>query len=111
MKCIIYDYSKNNFRLYRDDGLTVLKNNSRPQSEQVKKTNQKIFKEHGLDNIIQCNMKIINRSDVTLVTYKAYTKPSNKIKCIHKFSNYPPSMIRHIALSTESRSFTLSYNE
>ena len=30
-------YNKNNFRLYRDDGLAVLKNKSGSQSEQVKK--------------------------------------------------------------------------
>ena len=53
-------YSKNNFGLYRDDELAVLKNKSGPQSEQVKKSIQKVFKEQRLDSIIQCNMKIIN---------------------------------------------------
>ena len=52
-------YNNNNFGLYRDDGLAVLKNKRGPQSEQVKKIIQKIFKEHGLDIIIQCNMKIV----------------------------------------------------
>ena len=36
-------YNKNDFGLYRDDGLAVLKNKSGPQSEQVKKNIQKIF--------------------------------------------------------------------
>ena len=58
-------YSKNHFGLYRDDGLAVLKNKSGPQSEQVKKNIQKIFKEHGLDIIIQCNMKVVNYLDLT----------------------------------------------
>ena len=40
-------YNKNDYGLYRDDGLAVLKNKSAPQSEQVKKNIQKIFKEHG----------------------------------------------------------------
>ena len=53
-------YNKNDFGLYQDYGLTVLKNKSGPQSEQVKKNIQKIFKEHGLDIIIQCNMKVVN---------------------------------------------------
>ena len=53
-------YNKNDFGLYQDDGLAVLKNKSGPQSEQVKKNIQKIFKEHGLDIIIQCNMKVVN---------------------------------------------------
>ena len=73
-----------------ENGLAVLKNKSGPQSEQVKKNIQKIFKEHELDIIIQCNMKIVYYLDVTFNlndrTYKPYTKPNNKIKYIHKNS-------------------------
>ena len=43
-----------------DNVLAVLKNKSGPQSEEVKKNIQKIFKEHGLDIILQCNMKIVS---------------------------------------------------
>ena len=108
-------YDKNDFGLYRDDGLAVLKNKSGPQSEQVKKNIQKIFKEQGLDIIIQCNMKVVNYLDVTFNlndrTYKPYTKPNNEIKYIHKNSNHPPSVTRQIPLSIESRLSTLSFNE
>ena len=45
--------------------MAVLKDKSGPQSEQVKKNIQKTFKEHELDIIIQCNMKVVNYSDVT----------------------------------------------
>ena len=58
-------YKKNDLGFYCDDGLAVLKNKSGPQSEQVKKNIQKKFKEHGLDVIIQCNMKVVNCLDVT----------------------------------------------
>ena len=58
-------YNKNDFVLYRDDGLAVLKNKSGPQSEQVKQNTQKILKEHRLDIIIQCNMKVVNYLDLT----------------------------------------------
>ena len=40
-------YNISDFTLYRDDGLAVLKNKSGPQSQQVKKNIQKIFKEHS----------------------------------------------------------------
>ena len=40
-------YNKNDFELYRDEGLAVLKNKNGPQSEQVKKNIQKVFKKHG----------------------------------------------------------------
>ena len=51
-------YNKNDFVLYRDDGLAVLKN-------KIKQNTQKILKEHGLDIIIQCNMKVVNYLDLT----------------------------------------------
>ena len=64
------------------------KNKSGLQSEPVKKNIRKIFKEHGLDIIIQCNRKIVNYLDVTFNlndgTYRPYTKPNNEIKYIHK---------------------------
>ena len=108
-------YSKNDFGLYRDDGLAVLKNKSGPQSEQVQKNVQKIFKELGLDITIRCNMKIVNYLDVTFNlndgTYKPYTKPNNEIKYIHKDSNHLPSIIQQIPQSIESKLSTLSINE
>ena len=108
-------YNKNDFRIYRNDGLAILKNKSGPQSDQAKKNIQKIFKEHGLEIIIRCNRKIVNYLDVTFNlndgTYEHYTKPNNEIKCIHKDSNPPPSVIQQIPLSIESRLSTLSFNE
>ena len=89
---------KNTTKRYRDGGLTVLKKESVPQSEQVNKNIQKIFKDHGLDIIIQCNMKVVNYLDVTFNvnngTYKPYTKPKNEIKDIHKNSNHSPNVIQ-----------------
>ena len=58
-------YNKNDFGLHRDEGLVVLKNKSGSKSEQVKKNIQKIFKEHGLDVTLQCNIKVVNYLDVT----------------------------------------------
>ena len=52
-------YNRNDFGLYQDEGSVVLENKSWPQSEQVKKNIQKIFKKHGLDVIIQCNIKVV----------------------------------------------------
>ena len=107
--------NKNDLGLYCDDGLAVLKNKSGPQSQQVKRHMQKIFKEHGLDIVIQCNMKVVNYLDVIFNLndgiYKLYAKPNNEIKDIHKISNYSPSVIRQTLLSIESRLSTLSFNE
>ena len=52
-------YDTKNIGLYRDDGLSIFKNCSGPQMEKIKKHLQKVFKNNGLDVIIECNMKII----------------------------------------------------
>ena len=60
-------------------------------------------------------MKVVNYVDVTFNlndgTYKPYTKLNNEIKHIRKNSNHPPSVIRQIPLSIESRLSTLSFNK
>ena len=53
-------YNPDDIGLYRDDGLAVIKNTSGPQSEKIKKTFLKMFKNKGLDIIINCNMKKVN---------------------------------------------------
>ena len=100
-------YNKNNIGLYRDDGLAVFKNVSGPDSERIKKKFRKIFKEQGLDIIIECNKKIVDYLDVTLNlndgTYKPYNKPDNKIQYINTESNHPPNIILQIPKTIERR--------
>ena len=74
-------YNSNDIGLYRDDGLAVFKTTSGPQSEKIKKTFEKMFKNKGIDIIINCNMKIVNYPDVTLNlndgSYSPYKKPND----------------------------------
>ena len=58
-------YDMKNIGLYRDDGLSIFKNCSGPQMEKIKKHLQKVFKNNGLDIIIECNTKVINYLGVT----------------------------------------------
>ena len=105
-------YNKDNIGLYRDDGLAIFKNISGPKSEKVKKDIQKLFKENELDIVIQCNMKMINHLNVTLnlenSTYRSYQKENNQMKYIHFESSHPPSIIKQLPLSIESRLSSLS---
>ena len=82
LSLIGYKYDPNNIGLYRDDGLAVFKNTSGPQSEKVKKAFQRMFKNKGLDIIINRNMKIVNYLDVTLNlndgSYRPYKKPNEE---------------------------------
>ena len=108
-------YDKKNFGLYRDDGLGILKNMSGPQSEKVKKDIKAIFKEEGLDLIIECNKNIVDYLDITLNlkdgTYKPYQKPDNTLTYIHTESNHPPNIIKQIPKTIEKRLSDNSANE
>jgi hypothetical protein len=101
--------------LYRDDGLAVFKNISRPQSEKIKKDFQKTFQNHGLEIVIECNVKIVNYLDVTLNltngTFQPYRKPDNITSYIHTQSNHPPNIIKQVPLAIEKRISNLSANE
>ena len=103
-------YNPNNIRLYRDDGLAVFKNTSGPQSEKIKKTFQRMFKNKGLDIIINCNMKIVNYLDVTLNDgfYRPYKKPKEETNYIHVNSDHPPSILKQLPKSIEKRLSSLS---
>ena len=45
--------NKNHIGPYRDDGHAILKNNSDPEAEKLKKKLQKLLKENDLDIIFQ----------------------------------------------------------
>ena len=94
--------------------MAVFKNKS-PQVEQIKKDFQKIFRKNDLNIVIKCNLNIVDYLDVTLNllnnTYKPFSKPNNEINYIHKESNHPPSIIKQIPFSIESRVSSLSSNE
>ena len=80
-------YDKNDYGLYRDDGLAIFSNINGQKAEKIKKDFQRIFKENHLDLVISCNMKIANYLDVTLNlndgTFKPYHKPGDEIIYIY----------------------------
>ena len=86
--------------LYRDDGAGALKLTLR-QMEQTKQTIQKVFEEHGLKITIEANKKIIDFLDVTfdltLGTYKPYSKPNTKHLYVHTKSDHPPGILKNFA--------------
>ena len=83
--------------------------------EKIKKRLQKVFKNNGLNVIIECNVKIVNYLDVTFNlndgTYRPYQKPDNIIQYIHVESNHPPNIIKQIPKTIEKRLSQLSSSE
>ena len=108
-------YNKRHIGLYRDDGLAIFKNVSGSKAEKIKKDIQKLFKDNQLNITIQCNLKIVSYVDVAFnlsnATYRPFCKTNNEITYIHKESNHPPSILRQIPLSMESRLSKHSSNE
>ena len=98
-------YEANNIGLYRDDGLAVFKNTSGLQSEKIKKNFQKMYKNPGLDIIINCNMKIVDYLDVKLNdgSYRPYKKPNDERNYIHVNSDHLPSVLKQLPMSIEKR--------
>ena len=78
LNIITTTYNKHDIGLYRDDGLAIFKNMSGPQNEKIKKDLQKIFKDKGLDIIINYNMKIVNYLDVSFNLNDGTYRPSRK---------------------------------
>ena len=108
-------HNKNNIDLYRDDGLANFKSISGLLSVKVNKDIQKLCKENELDIVIQCNMKTVNYLDVTLniekLAYRHYQEENNKMKYINVESSHPPSIIKQLPISIESRLSSLSSSE
>ena len=79
--------NKNHIELYRNDGLAILKNNSRTEVEKFKKKFQKLFKEKHIDIIVQYNFKITNFFNITLKlndgSYRPYRKSKQETIYIH----------------------------
>ena len=105
-------YDSKNIGLYRDDGLSIFRNVSGPKLEKIKKHIQKIFKGKILDVIIECNTKIVNYLDAIFNlsdgTYKPCKKPNDETKYIQVDSDHPPSIIKQIPKSIETRLSSLS---
>ena len=75
------------------------------ETAKVKKSIRQIFKENKLYTVIQCKMKIVDYFDVSLNwnnwNYKPYHKSDVEILYIHKDSNHPQSILKHIPTLVE----------
>ena len=108
-------YKKNDIGLYRDDGLGVFKNTSGPQNERIKKDFQRLFREKGLELVIQCNKKVVDYLDATFNlddgSFRPYRKPDDETSYINVDSDHPPSIIKQLPISIENRLSSISSSE
>ena len=81
--------NKKDFGLSRSDGLGILTNPSRPETDQKRKNIIKTFKECGLSITCEVNKKIVDFLDIQFnlndQTGEPYRKPNNELVCtIHR---------------------------
>ena len=102
---LTYLVNKSDIGLYRDDGLGIFYNVSKPEIERKKKNIVKVFKGCGLSITIQCNLKTVDFLDVTFDLDNNAYKPfdNNKPIDINKHSNHPPSILKQLPKSIEKR--------
>ena len=74
---------KSNFRLYRDDGLALLRNLNGQETDKVRKNIIRVFKDTGFSLKIETKLKEVDFLDVSLNlrngAYRPYKKPNNRL--------------------------------
>ena len=107
--------TSNAMGLYRDDGLAILRNTSRPGVERIRKNISKTFQQHGLQVTTEANMIETGFLDITLNfssgKFWPYRKPNNQPLYIHAASNHPPIIKKHLPSMIAKRVSEISYNE
>ena len=91
---------KSNCRLYRDDGLVILRNVNGQQIDRTRKNIIKIFEDVGFSINIETNSKVVDFIDITFNLndgiYKPYKKPNQALLYINKSSDHPPQLINQL---------------
>ena len=107
--------NKKDFALYRDDGLGILRNTSKPEADWKSKNIIKIFKDCGLSVTCEVNSKIVDFLDIRLnlknQTYEPYRKPNNEPVYINKQLNHPPNIIAYIPKAISKHLTGISCNK
>ena len=101
--------------LYRDDGLTVLRNKSGPKMERTRKNIIKAFQEIELNITAETNLIQTDFLDVTFNInsnkFFSYCKPNDHPLYINNQSNPPPSIRKQLPDMINDRITKLSHNQ
>ena len=99
---------KKSVGMYRDDGLAILPNTSKP--ERLKNKIRKLFKNNKLKITIEARMHQTDFLDVTFNAstgkYWPFRKPNSILQYIHTQSNHPPNIRKQLPTMIEKRLHT-----
>ena len=108
-------FGKDNYGLYRDDGLAVLTSCSGPQADKARKDLIKIFKDNGLNITVETNLLATDFLDVHFNLqngiYKPFRKPNDTPLYVNAGSNHPPNIIKQLPLMIGRRISDISSNK
>ena len=106
---------KQDIGLYRDNGLSILRNSNDPKADRKRKEIIWKFKEIGFLIEIAAKLKVVDFLDITLDlnrgTYQPYKKPNNSLIYIHVSSNHPKQILKQLPKSIIDRLSKNSSNE
>ena len=101
------EFGENKIGLYRDDGLSCFQDFSGPESKNIKKKLYKIFKKHGLNITVECNLRITEFLNVIFHLRTGKNYPYGKVNhhslSIHKQSNHSPFITKQIPTMISKR--------
>ena len=93
--------------LYRDDGLILLERGTPRTADIMRKKITKLFKSHGFDIEIECNLKVVDFLDVTLNLNNGVVTPFKKSnhdpQYISVDSNHPKQIFRNVPKGIATR--------
>ena len=108
-------FGKNRVGLYRDDGLALVKGNSTRNADMARKSLNETFHQFGLKITCEVSHHLAHFLDVTLDLnsnrFVPYRKPLNTTQYVDSRSNHPPSIIKHIPKSINTRISSLSSDQ
>ena len=106
---------KENFGLYCDDGLGILRNSSGPETERKRKQIIQVFKSCGLNITVKANFKTVDfldvRFDLINNIYQPYRKPNSETVYINKQSNHPPNILKDLPKTINKQITYISCNQ
>ena len=104
-----------NFGLYRDDGLGVHRRMSGSEQEELKQEISKLFKSLKLEVTVDPGLRHVDFLDVTFnlaeETFEPFRKPNSSTIFVNAKSNHPPTVIKQLPKSVESRLNVISCNK
>ena len=108
-------FTDNEFGLYRDDGLGIIRSKSPRSAENTAKYLIKLFKQNGFKITTETGLFQTDFLDVSFnilnSSYQPYNKPNSPILYVNNKSNHPRQVLKQLPQTINRRLINLSNNQ